>query len=366
MLQSVTSEEKKHKQIVPYDLPCCPATCPQCLRGMKSKPRPILPTDSHGGELVHPPVIRRKKKPLSMLRKAGELLGAENSSDYVYEKGHLKPVVMIEDQDFWRQDLWSPIPDCPVDSDCPCAKCMCCYTETVVCTVQDVCAATILEQITETRTRTTTKAASVIETVTAEITFTATNTFEFRSTTTTTTRFSSAFSITKLLTQTTSLTSRIYLSTYLEPNLNSTTVFVAADFTVTLIVTADITDLILTQTSIFGGYTLIGPLPTTVTRTSASPVPFTVYGKERTVSTNVNFTKELTSYITLSPAVETITPILPLTTEIITEVLTETTTKSIMDKCPIVETVRVTPTKTKVFTVGTATPSTPCPCQTCP
>lgn len=376
-----TKGQHNNKQIIPTgQLPCCPNTCPQCLYGDGRKRRQPVYIDSRGAEYVEPQVVRRK--PGRLLQKNGELLKSKkpvsggsvekamsnNNVDpdegrYTYEKGRLKPVVMFDEAEFYKWEQWKPLEACIEDSDCPCFNCQCCYTETVICTVEDYCEATVIDIVTVFKTQTTTKKFATVVSVTASIVFTLTNSAEFRSTEFISVTLSDAVVVTEFNTTIATTVSNIYATTATAVNFSITPIVIKTiSGGPTVTVTQDVISLIETgQTTLFGGSTTIGPLSEILTFSQFSYVPFTVNGKDRTITTTDSRTVEVTA--TLDPVVFYSTPGIAISTESVTATSTMTITKSVKKCNDEVETVRVTPTKTLLLTIGTATPSkVPC-CQ---
>lgn len=375
-----SKEGSKRNMVIPTgQLPCCPNTCPQCLHGSGRKRRPPIHTDSRGAEYVQPQVVRRK--PGRMLRKDGELLKsrkplsggslekAMSNADvdldegrYTYEKGRLKPVVMFDEADFYQWEQWKPLSECIDESDCPCLNCQCCYTETVRCTVLDYCEATVTDTVTIFRTQTTTKKATSIVSVTASIVFTLTNTAEFRSTEFLSYTIPEPIIVTFFNTSVATTVSEIYATTTTVLGLSFTpTVTSTLVDGITITINQDVISLVVTgATTISAGSTTIGPVSEVQTFSQFTYIPFTVYGKGRTVTS----TDSRTALITASffcPAVFYSTPGITVSTESVTATSTTTITKSVKKCNDEVETVRVTPTKTLLLTIGTAKPSkVPC------
>lgn len=357
--QQHQQQQQHHLAIPTSQLPCCPAACPLCVQGPRKRRGPAIHhTDGRGAEYAMPQVVRRPK-PLGHL-KDGDLLGAEGHSDatgYTYEKGRLKPVLMLDDRELYLGPQWEPLPVCEEGSDCPCYNCQCCYTETVQCTVLDYCEATVTETTTLLRTFLSTKYFSIVATVTASLIFTLTNTLEFRSTDTSTTTLLEPTIVTSLNTTEVTTPSILYVRTETARLLSlNATITLTAPTLPTITVRQDVISIIQTKTTFFGGFTT---LPGTFTRLETESVPsywpFTVLGKARTFSSTLLATWHYSS--TLRPVTEYLTPGTPVATTRVTTTQESTRTATVTQcpKCPEA-TVRVTPTKTMLRTLGTATP----------
>lgn len=326
------------------------------MRGSRKRRGPAVKhTDTHGAEYAVPQVVRRR--PLAQLKDGALLSGEVSDAGYTYEKGRLKPVLLMDDAEFYLGPAWEPLPVCEEGSDCPCYNCQCCYTETVLCTVQDYCEATVTETSTLIRTFTSTKYFSVLATVTASLFFTVTDTLEFRSTDTSTTTLLEPTTFTSLNTTEVTSVSVLYVRTETVRELSiDNTITLTASTLPTVTVRQDIITIIPIATTFFGGSTT---LPGTVTRLETESVPsylpFTVLGKARTFSSTQTATWYFSS--TLRPITEYSTPGTPVATTQVTTTQESTLTQT-LTKCKkeAETTVRFTPTKTLLRTIGTATP----------
>jgi len=346
-------------------LPCCPATCPLCLHGSrKRKHRPAY-VDQRGAEYAEPQVVRRR--PGRMLQKAGELLRSKKSSDldggtsaasrYTYEKGRVRPVVEFDEAELYLGPQWQPLPVCVEDSDCPCYNCQCCYTETVMCTVEDLCEATLIDTTTVFSTVRSTKTFKSTVSIIASIIFTVTNTLEFRSTETTVATeppvTSTFFNVTTEVSN-----DVVYIRTVTKIDLTLTPVeTVTVSGGETLTIQRDVISIVDVATTLFGGsYTIPTAYTLGLTESIPSYVPFTIWGRARTASTTFEDVWHVS--VTLRPVTEYYTPMITVSTASATATRTSlvTATKKACDNGEV-ETVRITPTKTVLRSFGTVMPS---------
>lgn len=344
-------------------LPCCPATCPQCSV-----------QDSQRRQ--HRQQRSGRRKPGRLLQADGGLLRAardeaRHDRGYAREKGGVLRPVLLEAADFRQAGPWQPPWEaCGPEDDCPCHGCMCCFTETVVCTVQAGCPLTYTSTTTSIATRTLTRTASVMSSVTARIIFTVTDTQLFRSTlidSVTATNFSTVIFTMQTLTTSTSL---FFVTTETFINEGSTVLTVSVTGGPTVSTTS-------VSVVLLPGATTLTLPPRTVplTRLDISTRvtgvgAFTVYGL-RTLSTTLTLTRNL--IVTQPTATLVLTPGTTVASETARLTLSTTLTDTVTRCLPCVETTRVTPTRTIVRKIGTALPcgvaccpDAPGSCPACP
>lgn len=322
-------------------------------------------TDVLGEEYAEPQVYRHRK-PGRHLQKDGSLLGKEvdRNVGYFNDRGVFRPVVDDYDFELAREVAghWKPMPPC-VDSNCPCFNCACCFTQTVLCTVQDTCLNAMFETSTITLTTTTTRVSRTYVSVTAQLTFTETNTAVFRFTSyTTTTAPPVTMSAPPIIISVTT-TQTIVLSTTTRPVIDSGVVTAPGSITISISTPFTFDTTLYSGISSIDGGTV--STSTTTTRWSTSYI-FTKYTVLVTATT-VTSTVRKTSSVIVTPPTTTVTstPVKVVETDTITSTTTleETSTRT---KCTGVETVRITPTTTILRSIGTIKPNYVPGCPNCP
>lgn len=338
----------------PAPPPCCPPTCPRCLPiNQRTKPRAQPDT----GEDVQ--IIDAEGKRSGWDH--GKLIGRPERS--LRPHGIIQQPRLLDDQDFYRNDLWT-IPDGNCDGrDCPCANCVCCYTETYLCTTTVTCEVTATSTTTLTNSYTTFDVFSIIESVTNKIHFFVSNPFVFTTTETIT--------VTNETPQTVSITvSRLKTSISIFYFGTSTAIGILGTITKSAPGGPTVTVIereTKTVATIFVP-TIVTQNETSLDASTTSTVvdSFTLFKCRKTASHTVKKSRRVT------PTLDSTIPYTVIGTAKIVEMTTETVVTEVFltaSKCKskLVHTARYTPTVTIVESSGTPLPTRDecCPVHGC-